>query len=101
MSSDAPFPCPIEEVAHSPTPSIVRTAASSKGDGKNADAACDSWCSAKRISPGNASSSRIRSFIQSFSRIQSGIAFRNDRKPRGAKSRYVSKSRSNFRSGLS
>ena len=26
---------------------IVRTAASLNGDGKNADAACDSWCSAK------------------------------------------------------
>ena len=28
---------------HSPTPSSVKIAASSKGDGKNALAACDSW----------------------------------------------------------
>ena len=34
-------------VAHSPTPSSVRIAASSKGEGKNALAACDSWCSVK------------------------------------------------------
>ena len=41
-----PRPTPIEAVAHSPTPSIVRMAASSNGEGKNALAACDSWCSA-------------------------------------------------------
>ena len=35
-------PMPIDAVAHSPTPSIVRIAASSNGDGKNALAACDS-----------------------------------------------------------
>jgi hypothetical protein len=38
-------------VAHSPTPSIVRIAASRKGDGKNALAAWDSWCSAKSSCP--------------------------------------------------
>ena len=37
---------PIEAVAHSPTPPIVRIAASSNGEGKKALAACDSWCSA-------------------------------------------------------
>ena len=35
------FPVPSEVVAHSPTPSMVSTAASSNGDGKKADAACD------------------------------------------------------------
>ena len=34
-------------VAHSPTPSRVKMAASSNGDGKNALAAWDSWCSVK------------------------------------------------------
>ena len=34
-------------MAHSPTPSSVRMAASSKGEGKKALAACDSWCSVK------------------------------------------------------
>ena len=37
-----PRPTPIVAVAHSPTPSIVRMAASSNGEGKNALAACDS-----------------------------------------------------------
>ncbi len=41
-----PRPTPNEVVAHSPTPSMVRKAASSNGEGKNALAACDSWCSA-------------------------------------------------------
>ena len=41
-----PRPTPNDAVAHSPTPSIVRKAASSNGEGKNALAACDSWCSA-------------------------------------------------------
>ncbi len=36
-------------MAHSPTPSTVNTAAEEKGLGKNADAACDSWCSANRM----------------------------------------------------
>ena len=40
--SALPRPTPIVAVAHSPTPSIVRIAASSNGDGKNALAACDS-----------------------------------------------------------
>ena len=33
ISSVLPRPIPIDDVAHSPTPSIVRTAASSNGDG--------------------------------------------------------------------
>src|SRR3989338_5112423 len=36
------FPAPKLVVVHSPTPSMVRIAASLKGDGKKADAACDS-----------------------------------------------------------
>ena len=42
ISRSEPRPAPIDAVAHSPTPSIVSTAASSNGEGKNALAACDS-----------------------------------------------------------
>ena len=76
---------PMLVVAHSPTPSMVRTAASSNGEGKNALAACDSWCSQKRISfskPGRCL--RMVSGIQSFSPSHRGIAFRNDGNPAGA-----------------
>ena len=45
-SKSLPRPTPSAAVAHSPTPSIVRMAASSNGEGKNALAAWDSWCSA-------------------------------------------------------
>ena len=38
---------PTEVVAHSPTPSMVSTTASSKGEAKKALAAWDWWCSAK------------------------------------------------------
>ena len=46
-------PCPnaSDVVAHSPTPSIVSTAASSNGDGKNALAAWLRWCSEKSRRP--------------------------------------------------
>ncbi len=37
-----PLPTPTEDVDHSPTPSMVTMAACSNGDGKNAEAACDS-----------------------------------------------------------
>ncbi len=40
-----PFPTPMLLVAHSPTPSKVRIAADSNGEGKNALAAWLSWCS--------------------------------------------------------
>jgi hypothetical protein len=40
-----PAPMATEVVAHSPTPSIVSTTASSKGEGKNALAAWLWWCS--------------------------------------------------------
>jgi hypothetical protein len=43
-----PSPTPHVVVAHSPTPSVVRMAARSYGDGRNALAACDSWCSGKK-----------------------------------------------------
>ena len=45
-------PTPIELVAHSPTPSKVRIAADSNGDGKNALAAWLSWCSVNHMSFG-------------------------------------------------
>jgi hypothetical protein len=43
----------------------------------------------------------IRLRWKSFSRTQRGMAIENERKPRGAKARYVSSRRSNFRNGLS
>src|SRR5213594_4113537 len=40
-------------------------------------------------------------FRKSFSRSHTGMAIENDRKPRGANARYVSRRRSNLRNGLS
>ena len=54
-----PLPYPKLAVAHSPTPSSVRIAASSKGEGKKALAACDSWCSVKTIACGTRRSSPL------------------------------------------
>ena len=71
-------------MAHSPTPSMVRNAASGNGDGKKAEAACDSWCSAKTTGPRCPSASAIRSFTQSFCPIQSGMAWTKAGSPRGA-----------------
>jgi hypothetical protein len=50
-SKRLPRPTPWVAVAHSPTPSRVRMAASSNGDGRKADAAWLWWCSAKSTSP--------------------------------------------------
>ncbi len=104
-----PRPTASDVVVHSPTPSMVRMAASSKGDGKKALAAWLKWCSpnsslrSRSLAPGSMrrSSFRTRSFWNSFSRSHSGMAMRNDRNPRGAKARYVSSRRSNFKNGLS
>ncbi len=74
-------------VVHSPTPSMVRKAASRKGEGKKADAAWDSWCSGKMTVPAKPSSFRMLSRIQSFCRIQSGMAVMKERSPPGAKAR--------------
>ena len=80
-----PFPIAAEVVAHSPTPSMVSTMASSKGDGKNALAAWLKWCSLKRSSSFHSSPLdillscfRSRSFRKSFSLSHSGIAMRKD-----------------------
>src|SRR3989442_9917887 len=43
-----PRPTPYAAVTHSPTPSTVRMAASSKGEHRKALAACDKWCSENR-----------------------------------------------------
>jgi hypothetical protein len=54
-------------VAHSPTPSIVTTAASSNGDGKNALAAWLSWCSGKtngRFGFSRARAQDVRAHVQ-------------------------------------
>ncbi len=81
-------------VVHSPTPSIVSTAARSNGEGKNALAAWLRWCS-ENSSFGSQSTSGAsdfssltsRLFWKSFSLSHSGSACRNDVKPRGAKAR--------------
>ena len=102
-------PSQAEVVAHSPTPSMHKTAAVRKGDGKNAEAACASWCSVNRIggradflTPASAAKALLNMALRnSFSFSQTGKAATNDRRPRGANERYVSKSRSNFTRGLS
>src|SRR5258708_6678573 len=42
-----PRPTPQAAVSHSPTPSTVKIADSSKGEHRNALAACERWCSEK------------------------------------------------------
>ena len=81
-----PLPMPIDAVAHSPTPSRVRIAASSNGDGKNALAACDSWCSVKTmpLAVGLAEPAVQLARVCSFFGSHTGIALRNESKPRGA-----------------
>jgi hypothetical protein len=60
MVSSVPNPRPVVAVAHSPTPSTVRIAASVKGEQKNALAAWDWWCSTNRMrSSGTPTLSRI------------------------------------------
>ncbi len=56
LSIVVPRPAQIDVVSHSPTPSMVRTAASSYGDGRKADAAWERWCVDERtshVSPGH------------------------------------------------
>ena len=82
-----PRPTPKLAVAHSPTPSRVRIAASSKGEGKKAlaawrlvvlgeDAALGGTCRRGRGSSPAAGAASPAS--------HSGMAMRNERKPRGA-----------------
>ena len=76
-----------------PMPSMVSTAASSYGEGKKALAACERWCSGKKISglplppvgPSLASSSLSILRMNSFSRTHTGMAAKKLLKPRGAK----------------
>ena len=49
ISNLLPLPIATVVVAHSPTPSAVKTIASSKGDGKKALAAWLKWWSEKKI----------------------------------------------------
>ena len=93
-SSVLPRPIETEVVAHSPTPSMVSTTASSNGEGKKAEAAWLWWCSANSSLPAtlplgaNAASAFSRfGFWNSFSLIHSGIAMRKEAKPRGALAR--------------
>jgi hypothetical protein len=77
-------PTPRVVVAHSPTPSMVRIAACSKGEGKNALAACDWWCSVKSTLPLKPISFATMSGMWSFCFNHRGIAFKKERIPSGA-----------------
>src|ERR1035437_7609241 len=66
-----PRPIPYVPVTHSPTPSTVRMAASSKGEQRNALAACERWCSEKStFSLGTPNSDSNLLATQSLSSIQ-------------------------------
>src|SRR5262245_49928282 len=79
-----PFPCPIVAVDHSPAPSTVRIAESSKCDVKKLDAACDMWWSQNRIfEPGTPMRFDIIDLIHSLSEIQRCIDSRNTAEERG------------------
>ena len=104
-----PDPIARDVEAHSPTPSMVRTAASLKGDGKKAEAAWLRWCSEKKsfdfqstlLPKAILKKLVIVVFWNSLSLSQSGSDVAKLLKPFGAKAREVSKSRSNLRNGLS
>jgi hypothetical protein len=51
MVMSVPLPTAKLAVAHSPTPSTVRMAASSKGETRKQEAAWLMWCSAKKMGP--------------------------------------------------
>ena len=70
-------------VAHSPTPSIVRIAASSKGEHRKAEAAWDWWCSANSSWPLKPSVRSIAFGTQSFSFSQTGTDLAKDGSERG------------------
>lgn len=87
-SSRSPRPCQSEVVAHSPTPSMQSTAADRYGEGKKAEAACDSWCrrhstSGTGPSPRPANSWRTDSPARRFQRTHSGKVSRKEAAPKG------------------
>ena len=90
-----PLPTAKEVVAHSPTPSMVKTAASSNGDGKNAEAAWLKWCSEKSnlldqsvfLSRFSFKASSITDFWNSLSLTQTGKDVAKLLKPLGAKAK--------------
>ena len=105
-STRLPWPTPTLLVAHSPTPSKVRTAALSNGDGKNALAAWLSWCSVNQRSFGIFVPMRCMTALDlvgdpQLLRVHVGIAAENDRMPFGPTRRYVLSSRTNVVIGLS
>ncbi len=81
---------------------MVRTAASSNGEQKNALAACERWCSLKRMRSGAIPSFVwSRCFIQSLSPSHVTIASRNTLWDFGNVCRLDRSSRSNFTNGFS
>ena len=77
-------------------------AASFVGAVRNAAAACDRWCSEKRILlPGIPSQLLMRPFTQSFSPSMFFIAWGNEENVRGHSRSAIVRMRSNFSSGFS
>ena len=98
----SPRPRPIAAVVHSPTPSTVRMAASSNGELKSALAACEAWCSTKRMREASIPRrSRMYSLIHSLSEIQRCMPSRKSRRERGKVARMVVNRRSAFTKGFS
>jgi hypothetical protein len=96
------MPRPVVAVAHSPTPSTVMMAASSKGEQKNALAACERWCSENSTrSRGIPSFSVMRALTHSLSRSHVIMASRKTVEPRGNIWSEVMRMRSSFRNGFS
>ena len=89
-------------VAHSPTPSAVRIAASRVGAVRNAAAAWDWWCSANRIfRPGTPRRDAMIPFTQAFSPSVFFIACGKLRQERGNARSAVTTMRSSFSIGFS
>ncbi len=97
-----PAAVPVAVVVHSPTPSTVRRAASSKGEQKKALAAWDTWWSTKRIfSGGTPRFFWMNALTQSFSSNQVIMDSPNVFHERGNDRRVVVRMRSNLTRGFS
>ena len=97
-----PRPIAIVEVVHSPAPSTVRIAASSKGDVKKLDAAWLTWWSAKRnFERGSFRRLAIIDLTQSLSLIHRCMDSRKTAALLGNVAMAVRSMRSNLTNGFS
>src|SRR3989344_2836681 len=97
-----PSPLPMVAHAHSPTPSIVRIADCSNGEAKNAEAACERWCSANRIF--FCETPTFLAMVSLIHNFEVNTFFNPCEKYKGANGnveRLVLKMRSNLRKGFS